>query len=168
MDDNKDQKWVHDWARFRAVDESGQVHEYEEKPKQESYFWASQGGQYDAVSSLGDVSSLAATKWKESLQERAASNKPAKALPQDVLASAAKHMIDRASTYDNPDGERSMLATVSAFKAVAKIDMTEEQGWLFMALLKMVRSQQGDYKLDNYEDLCAYGALMAESANEHR
>lgn len=37
-----------------------------------------------------------------------------------------------------------------------------------MALLKMVRSQQGNYKADNYEDLAAYSALMGEAACEER
>lgn len=91
-----------------------------------------------------------------------------KVKPSDVLRSGAQHMEDRAATYDKPEGERSMSATVQAFNAITGCDLTEEQGWLFMVQLKAVRSQQGDFKLDNYEDLCAYGALMAESAAEVR
>jgi len=45
---------------------------------------------------------------------------------------------------------------------------TEEKGWLFMVLLKIVRSQQGDFKLDNYEDGGAYFGLMGEAANKER
>ena len=43
-----------------------------------------------------------------------------------------------------------------------------ERGWLFMAILKMVRSQQGAYRADNYEDGAAYFALMGEAACEER
>ena len=45
---------------------------------------------------------------------------------------------------------------------------TGERGWLFMAILKMVRSQQGNYRADNYEDLAAYSSLMGEAACEER
>ncbi|WP_299195716.1 DUF6378 domain-containing protein [uncultured Amphritea sp.] len=87
--------------------------------------------------------------------------------PSEVLMAGAKHMEDRSVTYDKPDGERSMEATVNAFNAVTGNLLTEEQGWLLMALLKMVRSQQGMFKLDNYEDGAAYFALAAEAgANE--
>ena len=71
----------------------------------------------------------------------------------DILQAAAGHMRDRAATYDKPEGERSMGATVAAFRAVTGLEMTETQGWLFMALLKAVRSQQGAYRADSFEDL---------------
>jgi hypothetical protein len=86
----------------------------------------------------------------------------------NILQNALGHMQDRAATYDKPDGERSMGATVDAFKAVTGVLMTEEQGWLFMALLKAVRSQQGAYRADSYEDGAAYFALAGESAAKER
>ena len=86
----------------------------------------------------------------------------------DILNAAAQHMQDRASTYDKPAGERSMVATVDAFRATTGINLTEEQGWHFMALLKLVRSQQGDLRLDSYEDGAAYFALAGEAAAKHR
>lgn len=86
----------------------------------------------------------------------------------DILSAAQGHMRDRASTYDKPAGERSMAATVKAFQAVTGVYLSEEQGWLFMGLLKMVRSQQGFYRADNYEDLAAYAALQGESAHATR
>ena len=82
----------------------------------------------------------------------------------EVLEKAAQHMKDRAATYDKPEGERSMGATVGAFKAITGHELTEEQGWLFMALLKAVRSQQGSYRADSYEDGAAYFALAGEAA----
>src|SRR5690606_3707051 len=65
-------------------------------------------------------------------------------------------------------GERSMCATVEAFRAITGIRVTQEQGWLFMALLKAVRSQQGDYRADSYEDGAAYFALAGEAAARYR
>jgi len=86
----------------------------------------------------------------------------------DILKAAAGHMQDRAATYDKPEGERSMGATVEAFKAVTGHHLTEEQGWLFMTLLKAVRSQQGEYRADSYEDGAAYFALAGEAAARDR
>lgn len=86
----------------------------------------------------------------------------------DILNKAAQHMADRAATYDKPEGERSMNATVNAFYAVTGVALTEEQGWLFMALLKAVRSQQGAFRADSYEDGAAYFALAGESAHADR
>lgn len=85
-----------------------------------------------------------------------------------ILRAAISHMEDRAKTYDKPEGERSMGATVEAFRAVSGVSMTEEQGWLFMALLKAVRTQQGAHKADNYEDGAAYFALAGEAALRDR
>lgn len=85
-----------------------------------------------------------------------------------ILEAAAGHMRDRAATYDKPEGERSMGATVQAFKAVTGHELTEEQGWLFMQLLKAVRSQQGAYRADSYEDGAAYVALAGEAAARDR
>jgi hypothetical protein len=86
----------------------------------------------------------------------------------DVVKQAAKHMEDRAATYDKPEGERSMAKTVAIFNVLTNNYLTEEEGWMFMAILKMVRSQQGDFKLDNYEDGAAYFALAAEAGAKTR
>lgn len=90
------------------------------------------------------------------------------ATANEILQAAAGHMQDRAATYDKPEGERSMGATVEAFKAVTGHLLTEEQGWLFMALLKAVRSQQGALRMDSYEDGAAYFSLAGEAASAHR
>ncbi|MND38627.1 hypothetical protein D3C76_47670 [compost metagenome] len=85
-----------------------------------------------------------------------------------ILQAGLKHMEDRASTYDKPEGERSMGRTVAAFNAVTGHTLTEEHGWLLLGLLKMVRSQQGDLRMDNYEDEAAYAALRGECAARER
>jgi ketol-acid reductoisomerase len=85
-----------------------------------------------------------------------------------LLRQAELHMLDRAATYDKPKGERSMGAAVAAFRAATGVSMTEEQGWLFMTMLKIVRAQQGKVKRDNYEDGAAYFALAGEAALRDR
>src|SRR5690606_16802976 len=84
----------------------------------------------------------------------------------DILDKAAGHLKDRAKTYDKPAGERSIAAAVRAFLAVTGDGLmnTPERGWLFMALVKAVRSQQGDFKADNYEDGAPYFALAGNAA----
>lgn len=61
-----------------------------------------------------------------------------------------------------------MERTVSAFQAITGVTLTVEQGWLFMAVLKAVRSQQGNFKMDSYEDGAAYFALAGEQAEMDR
>ena len=95
---------------------------------------------------------------------------PIKPLPSaaDFLKKGIQHMGDRATTYDNPEGERSMGKTVAAFNIITGHNLTEEQGWLMMGILKMVRSQQGNYKADNYEDEASYAGLRGECAARTR
>lgn len=81
-----------------------------------------------------------------------------------ILKRAAQHMQDRAKVYDKPEGERSMVATVAAFNAITGHTLNEAEGWLFMVLLKGVRSfQRPGYHADSVEDMAAYVALMGEA-----
>ena len=87
---------------------------------------------------------------------------------QDFLVAAQGHLGARGVTYDKPAGERSMERTVKVFAALTDIQLTEEQGWCFMEVLKQVRSLQGKFKADNYEDLASYAALRGETAARSR
>lgn len=81
-----------------------------------------------------------------------------------LLEQAALHLRQRGQQYDQPEGERSMGRTVRAFNAVTGHDLTEADGWLLMALLKMVRDNQRPAPhQDSCEDLVAYAALYGES-----
>ena len=82
----------------------------------------------------------------------------------DILKKSAQHMLDRAATYDKPEGERSMAKTVQAFNAITGRDITTAEGWLMMAVLKQVRAFQNPGKphVDSLEDGPAYLAMMAE------
>lgn len=88
---------------------------------------------------------------------------PAMTAP-DLLDAAAGHMKARAATYDKPEGERSMGATVEAFNAITGRDLRESEGWLLMTLLKLVRSETRDAPhRDSVEDLIAYSGLYGEA-----
>ena len=89
-------------------------------------------------------------------------------IAQNFLEAAKGHLGARAATYDKPTGERSMERTVKVFAALTDIQLTEEQGWCFMEVLKQVRSLQGKFKADNYEDLAGYAALRGEAAARNR
>lgn len=85
----------------------------------------------------------------------------------EMLEMAARHLSDRAAERDT-DQERSMAACVNAFNAMFGKDLTEEQGWLFMVLLKMSRAKAGRFRQDDYEDGAAYFALAGETAAVER
>ncbi len=75
----------------------------------------------------------------------------------------------RGVTYDSPEGERSMQATVEAFNVITGRErkgtgLSEAEGWLFMQVLKDVRQwQKEEYHEDSALDALAYAALKAES-----
>lgn len=112
------------------------------------------------VISLADL--FADSEQAPTYSRKAESTQPTTA--PDFLVQAKKHMDDRAATYDKPEGERSMANTVEAFNTITGHELSEKDGWLLMSILKMVRANQGEFKQDNYEDLVAYTALLAESA----
>jgi len=87
-----------------------------------------------------------------------------KTTANQLLNKAASHMQSRAATYDKPEGERSMSATVTAYNAVTGHSLTEANGWLLMGILKMVRdNQRTEPHTDSIEDLIAYSALYGEA-----
>lgn len=85
-----------------------------------------------------------------------------------LLEAGVKHMRARARLRDAPDGERSMARTVAAFNALYDKDLTEEEGWMLMVLLKQSRASQGDFNRDDYEDGAAYFGLAGEAAANER
>lgn len=81
-----------------------------------------------------------------------------------ILKEAANGIRDRAATRDN-EKEKSMTRTLRVFsQLVGHEPMPESEGWLFMACVKLGRSQQGGFHLDDYVDAAAYVALAGEAA----
>lgn len=88
---------------------------------------------------------------------------------QEILNAAAGHMQDRSSTYEKPEGERSMARAVAALNAITGRDMTEAEGWLLLQLLKNVRLfTRPGFHQDSAEDAVAYAALMGEAKSAER
>lgn len=83
-----------------------------------------------------------------------------------VLEQAITEVGGRADTYDSPEGEESMPKIIAMFNLLYGTDLTVEQGWQFMVILKQVRSSAGEFKRDNYVDQTAYSAFACKAAEE--
>lgn len=95
---------------------------------------------------------------------------PCNSVAEAVLKDALDALRKRGEQRDQPDGERSMSRAVDIFNSVTRRDaMHELEGWIFMVCLKLARSQQGGFNIDDYIDAAAYCALAAESiVEEHK
>ena len=82
----------------------------------------------------------------------------------EILHTAQVAIGDRASQRDLPDGERTMVRIIGAFEQLTRVCLTEQQGWLFMCMVKAARATAGAHRLDDYIDLAGYAALAGESA----
>jgi len=88
------------------------------------------------------------------------------------LRTAAATILDRGvqrdTSAEGAQQERSMAATVAAFNALEGTSLTERQGWAFMQVLKLARSaasaRNGQFNADDFVDCAAYAALAGESA----
>lgn len=83
----------------------------------------------------------------------------------DILQQAKDCLVNRAVERDK-EQERSMKSCVEAFNALTGKSLTETEGWIFMVVLKLARSQGGSFKTDDYVDMAAYAALAGESGSE--
>jgi len=86
----------------------------------------------------------------------------------EFLKKAEQCLVNRGVNYDAKGGERSISKVVNCFNEITGKDITNEEGWMFMVLLKIVRSQQGEPKEDNFIDGAAYFSLMGEEATSHK
>lgn len=85
---------------------------------------------------------------------------------EQFLTHASELMRERGMQYDKGQ-ERSMPRAVNAFNAITGNSLTEEEGWLLMQCVKMVRQSNTEgFHQDSYEDEIAYAALKAESAQK--
>lgn len=86
----------------------------------------------------------------------------------EFLQAAMDVQAERGKQYDKPSGERSMAATISAFNCITGSMLEESDGWMFLALLKLVRQSQNpeQYHHDSALDFVAYASLYAEAASE--
>lgn len=120
------------------------------------------GFRWSLIGAEGDIEF-----YRQVLMTRAVGD-TAPATPPDaptLLDAAAGHMRDRAATYDQPTGERSMGRAVQALNAIlGRQALTESEGWLLLQVLKDVRDRQRTVPhRDSLEDAIAYAALKAEA-----
>lgn len=71
-------------------------------------------------------------------------------------------MKARAALRDTPQGERVVSTLVEMFNTLTGHELSEADGWKFMLLVKLVRSENGKYHPDDYVDLAAYSSLLGE------
>ena len=83
---------------------------------------------------------------------------------EEIMDDAKSTISDRGKERDMPDGERTIPRCVTAFNAITGYTLSNEDGWLFMQVLKQCRSKQGKYKYDDFRDGIGYAALRAEEA----
>lgn len=83
---------------------------------------------------------------------------------EGLLRDALAALEARGKEYDPERGrERSMPEIVRLFKEATGIELTETQGWRFMACVKRARLQRSPGHRDSMVDLVAYEALGIES-----
>lgn len=110
------------------------------------------------AASLDDEGNLTKFEPEESVDYNGAGS-----VAEAILAAGAETLQLRAKERDQ-DKERSMDKIVKAFNAVTGKELTTREGWLFMAILKMVRSQLGnEFRPDDYIDGVNYFALAGEA-----
>ena len=80
---------------------------------------------------------------------------------EDYLQQALDALKQRASVRDQ-DSERSMAQAVKIYNSMARVPLTESEGWRFMIALKLARGMQGGFHADDYVDLAGYAALLGE------
>jgi hypothetical protein len=78
------------------------------------------------------------------------------------LEDGAKTLKARAELRDTPEGERTAGKIAEVFNAITGHNITEADAWMFLIVLKIVRSRAGKYNEDDYIDLSAYSALLGE------
>lgn len=84
----------------------------------------------------------------------------------DIVSKVLSTLAERGQSYDR-NTERSMPKVIEAFNAITGKDLSAEEGWMLMMLLKLVRFSSARSKgvhEDSVVDLCAYGLLFAEEA----
>ena len=88
----------------------------------------------------------------------------------DFLVEASNVIDNRAAERDHANGERSMMRCVDMFNAWRGDAggglgmLSEVEGWIFMACLKLARAKGGSYRRDDFIDATAYLSLAGEAA----
>lgn len=85
---------------------------------------------------------------------------------EHILAQAAHEMAARGKQSVNGTKERSIADTVTAFNAITGHSLSETDGWMFLVVMKAVRTTHRVGSMDSFVDGSAYFALAGESASK--
>lgn len=93
---------------------------------------------------------------------------PDKQSAHSFLDEASNTMKQRAALRDAEDGERTAAKIAEVFNAITGHNINEADAWMFLVVLKIVRSRNGKYNRDDYVDLAAYAGLLGECESQNR
>jgi len=95
-------------------------------------------------------------------------SKPDKQSAHSFLDEASNTMKQRAALRDAEGGERTAAKIAEVFNAITGHNINEADAWMFLVVLKIVRSRNGKYNRDDYVDLAAYAGLLGECESQNR
>ena len=85
---------------------------------------------------------------------------------ENILQTVRNLLGSRGQVRDQAGAERSMKRVVEIFNLLEDLELTEEQGWRFMQVLKMVRQTRAEHMgktvMDDYYDNISYSVLQLE------
>ena len=84
--------------------------------------------------------------------------------PSEILQSATDTITDRGLSYGHPAD--NMQHTAMLLSAYLQMPIHDYQVAGIMVLVKLARTNQSAQHLDNWVDLCSYGALGGQLATE--
>ena len=84
--------------------------------------------------------------------------------PSEILQSATDTITDRGLSYGHPAD--NMQHTAMLLSAYLQMPIHDYQVAGIMVLVKLARTNQSAQHLDNWVDLCSYGALAGRLARE--
>lgn len=105
---------------------------------------------------------------KAFLRELNREPKPKRDSAHGFLEEASETMKRRAALRDSEEGERTAAQIANVFNAITGHDLSEADAWMFLVVLKIVRSRNGKYNRDDFVDLAAYAGLLGECESVSR
>lgn len=77
----------------------------------------------------------------------------------DILKQAMRTIEERAKQYDTPEGENSFGNIARLWEAKTGLPFLPSDAAEMLGLMKVGRSQNPGFNMDNYVDACAYFAF---------
>lgn len=85
----------------------------------------------------------------------------------EVLEECSRILAERGAQRDKPNGERAMPLCIELFRLRTGLELSEQQGYIFMECVKQAREANGTgFNPDDIVDQINYLALRLESLTE--